>query len=32
VQAIVTDLSSTSDGDIAFLKGLAKKYGVQQVD
>jgi tripartite-type tricarboxylate transporter receptor subunit TctC len=32
VQAIVRDLGSTSDGDIAFLKTMAKKYGVQQVD
>lgn len=32
LQTIVAELSATSDGDIQFIKALAKKYGVQQVD
>lgn len=32
IQAIVADLAATSDADIAYVKALSKKYGVQQVD
>lgn len=32
LQAIVQELSATSDGDLQFIKAMAKKYGVQQVN
>lgn len=32
LQTIVADLGNTSDADITFVKALAKKYGVTQVD
>lgn len=32
LQTIVADLGNTSDADIAFVKALAKKYGVTQVE
>jgi hypothetical protein len=32
LQAIVADLATTSDADIAFIKAMSKKYGVTQVD
>lgn len=32
LQAIVQDLSATSDEDLQFVKALTKKYGIQQVE
>ena len=32
LQAIVQDLAATSDEDILFVKALAKKYGITQVE